>query len=361
MKYLKDIIKFKTEEPMANQIFNIILIMALFVSAFNIIGNQFIGYPQHVNLKWVFFIFLTLLVRRYYPNYDILKFIYTLIVLLFFVPLGWMNSGADNNNVIAYIFLIIICLAFVFQGWKQYLLVVLSILEYTAFIIIEFVRPDWLIQYSESVSFTDRLIQIPMALFSSYLILMYFSKSYTNNFNKYKETNRQLEIIAYTDSLTGVYNRAFIFEKLEDTIADKESRRPFVTMIIDIDDFKNVNDNYGHLVGDKVLSEFAEALNIEFGPYGYVSRYGGDEFILLIYADPKELEMILMKFKHRFSHLEVIDLCQVTLSGGYDYYKDQSLDDYLRTIDIALYKAKKTGKNQIIQADDFDEQSKLDA
>ncbi len=358
MKYLKDFFTFKTEEPMANQLFNIILMMVLLVSTFNIVVNQFVGYPQHVNIKWIFVILATLIIRKYYPAYDFLKFVYTLIIILFLIPLGWIHSGANNNNVIAYIFLVIISLSFMFEGWKQYFLVTLTIIEYTSFIIIEHLMPQWLIQYSESISYTDRLLQIPMALFSSYLILMYFARAYTKNFKKLKETNRQLEIIAYTDSLTGVYNRAFIFDKLEESIENKES---FVTMIIDIDDFKNVNDNFGHLVGDKVLSEFAEALDREFGPYGYVSRYGGDEFILLLFAEPNVLDMCMLKFKHRFSHLEVVELCQVTLSGGYDYYTNQTLDAYLRNIDNALYKAKKTGKNQIIEADDTLELSEMDA
>ncbi len=97
------------------------------------------------------------------------------------------------------------------------------------------------------------------------------------------EQNQLLEKLAVTDSLTGVYNR----KKLDDILADQfarfqRSRRPFAVLMLDLDNFKSINDNYGHVAGDAVLANVAAILKQSVRAVDFVARYGGEEFVVVL-------------------------------------------------------------------------------
>lgn len=98
-----------------------------------------------------------------------------------------------------------------------------------------------------------------------------------------KQTEEELHRLAITDSLTGLYNRRHFF-----TLADAEfersvrGSRPLSMILIDVDHFKDVNDTYGHLVGDQVLATLAHRCRVSLRPYDVMARYGGEEFIILL-------------------------------------------------------------------------------
>src|SRR5690606_36744341 len=84
---------------------------------------------------------------------------------------------------------------------------------------------------------------------------------------------------AALDFLTGLYNRRYLMQQL--TLLE-ENKTPYFVIFIDIDKFKPINDNYGHVVGDKVLQFLAELIRKELGSQGYGYRYGGEEFCILL-------------------------------------------------------------------------------
>ena len=89
--------------------------------------------------------------------------------------------------------------------------------------------------------------------------------------------------IEFTDELTGAYNRKFLKKRFEEEKKlHKKSRKVLSVVFLDLDNFKKINDNYGHSFGDKILKDFVETINISLKNYGEVFRYGGDEFILLL-------------------------------------------------------------------------------
>ncbi len=97
------------------------------------------------------------------------------------------------------------------------------------------------------------------------------------------EQNQLLERLAVTDSLTGVYNR----KKLDDILADqftrfRRSRRPFAVLMLDLDNFKSINDNYGHAAGDTVLASVAAILKHSVRDVDFVARFGGEEFVVVL-------------------------------------------------------------------------------
>ena len=166
---------------------------------------------------------------------------------------------------------------------------------------------------------------------------------------------------ARIDSLTGLYNRRFFDGEMGKQLGmAKEKGWIFSLIMFDLDEFKNFNDTYGHIVGDKLLKTVAKEMTSIFNNNYYICRYGGEE-ISVICADAK-LEKALkmaekirryivnMEFTVRGKH------AQVTLSGGVSQYrKGDKVLDMIDRADQALYKAKKAGKNKIFDENELPE------
>ena len=153
---------------MQERLFNEILVVAFIVSVVNIIGNISISFPFEANYKWFFMVILTLIVHRYKHYTEWIRFGFVALIITVLLPLGWYNSGANNNNVIAYVFLIIVAVSFLFNGNKRAVLLSSILLIFISFVIIEFKFPEMLPAYSAKLVFLDRLLQIPLEIISCY-------------------------------------------------------------------------------------------------------------------------------------------------------------------------------------------------
>lgn len=164
----------------------------------------------------------------------------------------------------------------------------------------------------------------------------------------------QMEELAVKDPLTGAYNRRFLIKYLESGIASaKEQNRNMAIVMFDIDKFKRINDDYGHLVGDEVIKALASTLMTSCRDYDIVSRYGGEEFVLVMPGATEETALVRAEqIRETFSKLKItaeIDR-PVTISGGVAEIK-QSIkkpEDFIAIADDHLYTAKETGRNKIV-------------
>ena len=161
---------------------------------------------------------------------------------------------------------------------------------------------------------------------------------------------------AETDLLTGLLNKM----TMENSISDIIKRRPYSTFafyIIDMDNFKAVNDNLGHAIGDKVLVDVANKLTLLFNEYDFIGRLGGDEFAVMLVI-PENMSnyssrLIELKAKSLCENLKETysdDRADVTVSASIGiaiYEKDgRSFSELYRHADLALYQSKNNGKNQ---------------
>ncbi|MGQ0475518.1 diguanylate cyclase [Acinetobacter sp. FDAARGOS_724] len=167
-----------------------------------------------------------------------------------------------------------------------------------------------------------------------------------------KETEAELFKRANYDSLTKLPNRAYFYHKLETTLLEHARvSRDMALMYFDIDKFKNINDSYGHDVGDKVIQEFAYRVSIALRASDFLARLGGDEFILFI-QDVKNIatvEIIAEKIIEIMRNPFLIgDLkLNVSTSIGISMFKaGQNIDEWIKKSDQALYEAKNSGRNQ---------------
>jgi diguanylate cyclase (GGDEF)-like protein len=173
-----------------------------------------------------------------------------------------------------------------------------------------------------------------------------------------RSKNRELEIantkisqLVREDSLTGLNNRRVFYEAYEtNSSLALRHQNPFSIIMCDIDNFKSVNDTYGHGVGDLVLKGFANILMSNTRKEDVLIRYGGEEFIILLpYSKISEAKILAEKIRVKFEHSEIIKDRVITASFGLSQWKEtDSVDTLVKRADDALYEAKKSGKNTLI-------------
>ncbi len=176
-----------------------------------------------------------------------------------------------------------------------------------------------------------------------------------------ENANRKLKKMAAQDGLTGLFNRQFLDEVLRKEW--NRSRRygyPVSLVMSDIDNFKVVNDTFGHQKGDRVLKKLAETLTREARASDIVARYGGEEFAMILpQTDLKDAVKVAERFRAAVEKLRISsggkDNISVTLSCGvsraYPERGAQDLEDLIQRADEALYRAKGLGKNQVFAID----------
>jgi diguanylate cyclase (GGDEF)-like protein len=169
------------------------------------------------------------------------------------------------------------------------------------------------------------------------------------------KAEERINFMAHYDALTGLPNRAYFSEQAE---ADLERRRRSKTpgmsmlMIVDVDDFKHVNDTMGHLVGDRVLVEISERLSRVLGRDSLVARLGGDEYIVYrgggVTLDDtvNDPQAVLEAFQPAFSLLDEVFSVNVSIGVVVSTDPADVLDELMTRADLALYKAKGNGKQQ---------------
>jgi diguanylate cyclase (GGDEF)-like protein/PAS domain S-box-containing protein len=167
-----------------------------------------------------------------------------------------------------------------------------------------------------------------------------------------KSAAEKLEKLAQTDQLTGLSNRAFFNDRLEVALRRSERHGTSALLFIDLDKFKHINDTYGHAAGDLVIGEVAKRLRQTVRSEDSIARLGGDEFALLLTDVTNELVLPKIASKIVESITIPIDFhgkaLYLTCSIGIALCSDglMSGTEMLRRADLALYKAKDTGRNQ---------------
>ena len=169
------------------------------------------------------------------------------------------------------------------------------------------------------------------------------------------ELNQDLKFYAEKDWLTKLYNRRVFLMKVEQTYEEYiQDNRMFSICILDVDNFKQVNDHYGHHVGDEVLIGLAHEMQEFFDSSCTLARFGGEEFILLLpnqdkYAAYKKADLFRERVKKQQWHG-----VSITISMGVNMVSYPSeISDIIVGADRSLYKAKKNGRDQVVLVDDL--------
>jgi diguanylate cyclase (GGDEF)-like protein/PAS domain S-box-containing protein len=162
---------------------------------------------------------------------------------------------------------------------------------------------------------------------------------------------KHIEELSILDYLTQVYNRKYFNEKLTESIElYQRYTTPFSLIMIDVDYFKNINDDYGHLVGDECLIQLSSRLQEHLRANDILARWGGEEFIVLLpHSHKDEAKKIAHKLRSLIELHVFVDVSQITISLGVTaFLSDDSFDTVLERVDKALYMAKDQGRNRVV-------------
>lgn len=190
------------------------------------------------------------------------------------------------------------------------------------------------------------------------------------SYDKIFQMNKQLKEAATTDVLTGITNRMGMYTRVEELLAKRKKILGLGVMFIDLDNFKPYNDTYGHEIGDIVLQGMAKIFDKAVGHVGFVSRYGGDEFIIVTYINDKdqmeaiakdiytriqnadgfvkEIEQTLGMSVEIHSHHRIG--CSIGITSRDVFREVNQLDEMIKCADESLYNVKATGKGTYIFA-----------
>ena len=199
---------------------------------------------------------------------------------------------------------------------------------------------QWLVvKFDKSSQSYKYLIQISLLLLVLFIIIFYFFKQ-----KDLKKYNKELRKLAITDTLTELHNR----RKL-DELLNKIKNKKFSLILLDIDHFKEINDKYGHLEGDKVLITISKLLKENLNKNDEIGRWGGEEFLIICKnTTEKEAFIISLRLKKIIEDHD-FKIRKITASFGVsEAKKNLDIKDTLSNADIALYKAKELGRNQVV-------------
>lgn len=170
-----------------------------------------------------------------------------------------------------------------------------------------------------------------------------------------KKLMQKLEMLAQTDPLTGLYNRKYLDRYIENTLYVNSKGKPAGIMMVDIDYFKQINDNYGHDIGDIAIKTIANTLRDCVDNNDKIIRFGGEEFVVVLNdTNMKDLIKKAEEIRIAFSRQKIqagVETFSKTVSIGVSLFTNETKNfwKYVKQADIALYHAKETGRNKVVQ------------
>lgn len=301
-----------------------------------------------------FFLTTHRLKKRTEPNTAMFVLQYLVVVVIMASGIAIVTfDQLVTTNITPFLLICIICgSVFLIRPLASFMIYVTSYMAY---------------YYSIALTITDQQIllsnrvngitAVGVGFLLSFIIWHY---NYTNIIQKRRieSQQQQLEQMAYYDPLTDLPNRRLLEKLIKRELASVQRYgQETVIIMLDVDDFKQINDTYGHQVGDSILMQLADLLQNNVRETDTVARFGGEEFIILMpntsveegYSFAERIRKIIMEKVFSVGSVTL----QITSSFGVSSMGDinsQNLEDYYLLADRALYLAKQSGKNRVEKA-----------
>lgn len=325
------------------RVFSTVLLVATIFAALHYLGQiDITDFHASINLSYgIFSLLVWLGFRRRPENYFLYALLFAWFSLFVFVS-AYVFAVHDEFRAIWFYILVTVSFVLLPRKWGD----IFAILSIMALLLGYNLFETGI---SEDAIFSSVLGMLPFTL-----ILRAYAKQSDKQVFELSETNHKLVELASKDELTNSYNRRSFYELGQQLfLIAKRQETPLSVMMLDLDNFKSVNDSYGHLVGDEVLRRFSQ-LCLNFQRESDVfARIGGEEFALIL---PNTDILGAIEIAERF--VKVVDAMEcsvaehdidVTVSIGVAQVteSDVELENLRLRADMALYKAKDAGRNQV--------------
>jgi diguanylate cyclase (GGDEF)-like protein len=204
----------------------------------------------------------------------------------------------------------------------------------------------------QSVVFAILAEDIPKLISSKKGIVVNSQENILKRLLKLEKENQYLRSLSLTDEMTGLNNKRFFNKQMKiEVTRTKRTGQPFCLIFIDLDNFKSVNDTFGHTKGDEFLVKLCRLISKKIRPTDFACRYGGDEFTIILPATSLLDGISIAERWHELIEQMASDMnLKVSSSIGIDEfnsYSTLSAEAFINQVDRALYKAKAAGKGRI--------------
>lgn len=181
----------------------------------------------------------------------------------------------------------------------------------------------------------------------------YYSKGVNESERQLQKLTKAYEELATYDSLTRLLNRHAMTQAIEDEVSrSRRDNKPFVLALGDIDDFKKINDRFGHHAGDVLLKELASRMQQRLRRHDVISRWGGEEFLILLsdvsLAEAESVLNELREYLARPVQIKNHDHVVTITFGAAQYSDEQGIEQTIQAADRAMYRGKTAGKNRVV-------------
>lgn len=323
-----------------------IIILAVYGSMFACSGLFFL----FINFAICFFVSMALYIDFNEPKFEKIINLWiqisaTYIMVSSILVLGW-GYGFE-------LFLLeLIAINYASPLKNLVLKITLPLLQLTLFIILYFTFSGLDVNYgSETIRHISFIFCFCMIAVKFFVLQDSTSTISTLDIIATQKQNISYKNIAEIDYLTGLYNRAPMNEIISKhfKMLSNHQIRSLAIILCDIDNFKNVNDTYGHIFGDIVLSKVAEILNIKISKFGKICRWGGEEFLAIIPAQNFKKCIQIAESARIAIHSANPDKVPISATFGLLYIENAiEINDAISIADNLLYRGKNQGKNQVV-------------
>jgi diguanylate cyclase (GGDEF)-like protein len=351
------------EGSSSNQIYNILCFVSFFFGVFAGAQSWLAGLSSFIvaaNLVFSVLFAFQYFISRFLGRLSSIWIVGAAFLIFFFIPILWVFNGGTASGM-AYIVILFVSFIVVlatadkarrrertFVGLAMCLLVAV-----VGFLLwLEFSRPELIYEYpNRTVRFLDIAVSMIIAVTGNFLIVRTYVSQHYRDFARIQKYSETLEVLVQTDAMTGLLNHAHGIARLgiEVSKAHRYNRALSIVMI-DLDFFKSVNDDFGHQAGDDVIVCVAESLRRCCRVFDIPIRYGGEEFLLILPETGRESAGVVGDRLRKL--LGEAKLCiprKITVSGGIvECGPDDTADSMIKRADGLLYRAKQTGRDRIV-------------
>lgn len=345
---------FSPKVPLEKRITYAMVICAMMGELFGFIESYLIGLPLFAVLLPLISFFLLAVLSIWglkTKKTRLFAFISISISALILFPLMFIENAGLHGGMPYYFMIAFLCTALALRGKTRLILFITILIEYSCLFFLYRYYPQIFTTMDHEEAFIDQLC----SMIISSIILFAFACAVSSQNYRDRHKIQQLSLLyerqANTDELTGLYNRRYFNNFLKLAILTLGDTGKLHIAMFDIDDFKFVNDKYGHPYGDTILKQFAQILQKTENEGVTSCRYGGEEFLLLIPKKNKEdaLKLVEEVLENTRTEIKLKDGRFVTVSAGFTTCKeDMTYDVLLQEVDKKLYTAKSSGKNRVI-------------
>jgi diguanylate cyclase (GGDEF)-like protein len=292
-----------------------------------------------IGLYIIFNIMVSLAIYVDHPRFLVLLKVTVYLDILFISVILWTRGGLRSDLYVVYF--LVISYGGIKSGIRGTVASLIQTLIMFTVVVFAFTPPEFF-------SLNRYLIRC-MYLIIFAFVMYQINQILQESFAKEKVAKE----MAYRDPLTHLPNRLALAESFERLIENyRQSQEPFAIAIIDIDNFKNINDSKGHAQGDETLVGIAEILQDNTTPEDFIFRFGGEEFVML-FADAGEALMKLDRIRGAIASYD-FPIGKITVSVGMSLYCDNySMIENISFADEAMYAAKNRGKNRVVTYQDM--------